>query len=443
MSESAAKRAYSEVGGNVEPIVATRFEFNVGDQPGMLDQCLKVFATHHLDLKKIESNVGNISGAFVINADINTSSNTDANAVVKALIALQKIQGTNARVVSSVKNQISWFPRTIYDLDSFACKVMTYGEELDADHPGFKDEVYRRRRLEIVSLAQKFRTGDKLPYIEYTDEEKATWKVCYTGLKKAYEKHACKEHKNLFPILEQKGLYGPDIIPQLEPVSRFLQGMTGWRLRPVMGLLSPRDFLNGLAFRVFHSTQYIRHSSKPMYTPEPDVCHELMGHVPMFANKEFSRFSQEIGLASLGATDDEINKLATVYWFTVEFGLCKEGDQLKAFGAGLLSSFGELEYACTSDKCERVPFNPFVACETEYPITKFQPKYFVATSFENATKLVKEFACTLKRPFQIAYDPYTQSMHILNDKEYLAQYTTDLSSQMQLVAQTLKQMKDN
>ena len=224
-------------------------------------------------------------------------------------------------------------------------------------------------------------------------------------------------------------------------ISTFLKDATGFTLRPVTGLLSSRDFLNGLAFRVFHSTQYIRHHSKPFYTPEPDVIHELLGHVPLFADPDFADFSQIIGLASIGASDEAIEQLARCYWFTVEFGLCLEDGKRKAYGAGLLSSFGELEYSM-SDKPICVPFVPEIAAVTDYPITTYQPKYFVAESFEDAKIKMKEFSNKLDKPIAIRYNPYTDSIEVLDSKKKLENLANSISSSLDNLQMGIKKLND-
>mmetsp|Transcript_24694 Transcript_24694/g.57550 ORF Transcript_24694/g.57550 Transcript_24694/m.57550 type:complete len:258 (+) Transcript_24694:710-1483(+) len=234
-----------------------------------------------------------------------------------------------------------------------------------------------------------------------------------------WEKYACREYKHSMKLMKEHCGYSRDNIPQQDDISSFLKQRTQFQMRPVAGLLSSRDFLNGLAFRVFFSTQYIRHPSRPLYTPEPDICHELLGHAPMFADRDFADFSQEIGLASLGASDEDVQKLAHCYWHSVEFGLCREEGQNKAYGAGLLSSFGELEYACGTDHArdddeepEIVAWDPEVASRQEFPITTYQPVYFLADSLQDAKQRMRSFCEDLPRPFFALHNTQTNTIHI-------------------------------
>ncbi len=261
---------------------------------------------------------------------------------------------------------------------------------LDADHPGFNDPDYRRRRDEIALLAPPLGIDQPPRYVEYTELERATWATVYEKLTALYPTHACREFVAVFDDLG----HHRDEVPQLADVSAFLTDRTGFRLHPVAGLVSPREFLGALARRAFCSTQYLRHHSQPLYTPEPDIAHELMGHAPMLGIEEFADLSQKIGEGSLEADDRQVEQLATLYWFTIEYGLLIEGGALKAYGAGLLSSFGELEHAL-SGRVEVRPFDPWLAKDTAYPITTYQPLLWSVNSIQEAFDTMDEFVQTL------------------------------------------------
>ena len=208
--------------------------------------------------------------------------------------------------------KVPWFPTKIMELDKMGKDTLKEGEGIQmTDHPGFNDKEYKQRRNYISSVAMGYKLDDKeIPRIEYTETELGVWKYIYPKLKKFYEHGAWKEHNESLEQFEKHCGYAENNIPQLEDISKYLLNKTGWRLKPVAGLLSQREFLNGLAFKTFHSTQYIRHHSKPDYTPEPDIVHELMGHAPMFADPDFADFSQMIGLASLGCPEKISSKIS-------------------------------------------------------------------------------------------------------------------------------------
>lgn len=382
------------------------------DRPGALQAALRLFAEQGVNLTQIESRPAKHQ-SFDFYVDCAGQREDPA---IEAVIA-----GLNAMALKLLvldHREVPWFPRQAEDLDVIANNTLDAGTDLQADHPGFSDPDYRQRRARIDQLARMHKHGEAIPLVAYSDSEHDTWRVVYERLRNLHERFACRQYRHILLELEAHCGYCAERIPQARQVSEYLEASTGFRLRPVAGLLSSRDFLGGLAFRVFFSTQYIRHHSKPLYTPEPDVCHELIGHAPMFADTAFANLSQEIGLASLGASDAEIERLARCYWHSVEFGLVRESGALKAYGAGLLSSFGELEYACLAEQrpAAQAPelrdWDPAAAAEQDFPITEYQPVYFVASSLRDARRRMRAYCESRPRPFYARLNSANQSIWV-------------------------------
>ncbi|CAL8356597.1 unnamed protein product [Lota lota] len=421
--------------------------FSLKDEVGGLVKALKLFQENHVNLVHIESRKSKRRNSeFEIFVDCD-SNHEQLNEIIQLLrkhvnIVDMEPPDNSCLLEEGDMDSVPWFPEKISDLDNCANRVLMYGSDLDADHPGFKDNVYRNRRKYFADLAMSYKHGDPIPRVEFTEEEVKTWGVVYRELNKLYPTHACREYLKNLPLLSKHCGCREDNIPQLEDVSRFLKERTGFTIRPVAGYLSPRDFLAGLAYRVFHCTQYVRHSSDPLYTPEPDTCHELLGHVPLLAEPSFAQFSQEIGLASLGASDDSVQKLSTCYFFTVEFGLCKQEGKLRAYGAGLLSSISELKHALSGNASIK-PFDPRVTCKQECMITTFQDVYFVSDSFEEAKVKMRDFAKTIRRPFTIRYNPYTQSVDVLKDTPSINSVVEELRRELDIVGDALSRLNSH
>ncbi|CAG9856974.1 unnamed protein product [Phyllotreta striolata] len=333
-----------------------------------------------------------------------------------------------------------WFPRHASELDSCNHLMTKYEPDLDMNHPGFSDKEYRARRKEIAEIAFAYKYGEPVPHIEYTETENKTWNAVFTTVCDLMPKHACAEYRKVFKILQDEGIFNQHRVPQLEEMSKFMQRCTGFTLRPAAGLLTARDFLASLAFRIFQSTQYVRHTKTPFHTPEPDCIHEILGHMPLLADPSFAQFSQEIGLASLGASDEEIEKLSTIYWFTVEFGLCKENGETRAYGAGLLSAYGELLHAL-SDKPEHRPFDPAKTALQPYQDQDYQPVYYVAESIEDMKDKFRRWVSQMSRPFEVRFNPHTGRVEILDTVDKLENLAHQLNTEILHLANAINKMK--
>jgi phenylalanine-4-hydroxylase len=174
-----------------------------------------------------------------------------------------------------------------------------------------------------------------------------------------------------------------DRIPRFEEINEPLKAATGWELVAVPGLIPERPFFDLLANRRFPVTDWIRKPEEFEYIVEPDVFHDLFGHVPLLFNPVFADYVQRYGAGGLKAHDLGAGELLSrLYWYTIEFGLIQQPDGLRAYGAGILSSSGELRHSVTSQDPKRIALELVRCMRTRYKIDDYQATYFVIESFE-------------------------------------------------------------
>ena len=214
---------------------------------------------------------------------------------------------------------------------------------------------------------------------DYSEEEQRVWRtLCdrQSRLTRKLAHHAYLDGVDALGLLEK--------IPDFEEVSQRLKPLTGWEIVAVPGLIPAPPFFDHLASRRFPVTNWLRTEKELNYIVEPDMFHDFFGHVPVLAQPVFADFMQLYGARAREAIDAGGPEMITrLYWYTAEYGLMQEpGEPLKAFGAGLMSSFTELTFAVTDEKANHVPFDLETVMRTTYEIDKFQRAYFVLPSFD-------------------------------------------------------------
>jgi phenylalanine-4-hydroxylase len=213
----------------------------------------------------------------------------------------------------------------------------------------------------------------------YTAEEHALYRRLFERQSKLVPRYACPEWIDAIARLDASRE-----IPKFSAVSKGLKAKTGWEIVAVPGLIPDDAFFTHLANRRFPVTVWLRKPEEFDYIVEPDVFHDFFGHVPLLFDRTYADHLYEYGKGGLKAMRlDAVKMLARLYWFTIEFGLMKAPGGVRAYGAGLLSSGGELAYSVEDPRPERLAFDLERIMRTEYQIDRYQEKYFVIDSFEH------------------------------------------------------------
>ena len=223
-------------------------------------------------------------------------------------------------------------------------------------------------------------------YAKYTPENQAVWRELVERRLPQLEQWACREYLDGYQVI---GL-SPSRIPNLKEIAGRLSPRTGWETTPVSGFMPPDAFFEMLAARRFPTTTWLRDRNSIDYTPEPDIFHDVFGHVPMHAHKVFGDFLQHYGAVCARVQDkDVLEKIGRLFWYTVEFGLIRERGKIKVYGSGVVSSHGECVNVI-SGKCEVRDFNLDEVLSTPVKVDEIHKLLFAIENFDQIYEAMQQ-----------------------------------------------------
>ena len=241
--------------------------------------------------------------------------------------------------------------------------------------------------------ADRIRPTEQI-YSNYTQEDFDVWKLLYNRQTELLEHSVSNEYLKALDIVG----FSADRIPDFQRVAEALEPLTGWSLVTVPNISEQKNFFQFLSQKKFTATCWLRKMDELDYLEEPDMFHDVFGHVPLLSNKAYTGFFQELSRIALKHIENPkaVELLGRIYWFTIEFGLIRESDKLKIYGAGIISSFGETNN-CLTEATQKFDFDVEQILNTDFRTDILQDKYFVIDSYEQLYDSIPEIEYRLEQ----------------------------------------------
>ncbi len=229
-------------------------------------------------------------------------------------------------------------------------------------------------------------------YDAYSPTDYAVWQTLTEQQLTSLRDHACKEYIECVGALHP--VIAPEHPPRFTELNKQLKAAHGWSIKVVPGFLPVDEFFALLADKRFCSSTWLRSEDQLDYLEEPDMFHDIFGHIPLYLNADYANFAQKLGALGVRVKDDEekVTQLQRLYWFTVEFGVIRQQGELKVYGAGICSSQSETLHVFNDPKVEIIPFDLNAVLAQEFVITEVQNKYFAINDFAELWEVVDELS---------------------------------------------------